>query len=92
MNDSFPYKEKYCEDCAVHFLVSDGRKDKWLCCGITKAEYRKSKNIPPDDVLRFCVRKDFDFVAKEYFQLNLNKREVETIINNFQTLLKRKQV
>ena len=92
MNDLFPYKEKYCKDCAVHFLVSDGRKDKWLCCGVTKAEYRKSKNIPAYDVLRFCVRKDFDFVAKEYIQLNLNKREVEAIVNNFQTLLKRKQV
>lgn len=72
-----------------NYLVPDaGGRDKWFCFGITTSERRKMKSIPDSDNLRFCVHGSFEPV-KEYFQLNMEEKEVKEIIRCLQELLKR---
>jgi len=70
-------------------VPDSGGRDKWLCFGLTRSECRKSKNIPDEDAVRLCLHHKFEFEAKEYFQLNVNTKEVGTIIDNLQILLRR---
>jgi len=89
MSEQYPYKEKYCKGCKYHSLVPDwGKRDKWLCFGITTPEYRKAEGILDSDKFRFCVRGDFEPISR-FFVLNMTEEEARKIVEKLQEIIER---
>lgn len=82
--------EERCKGCERKYRIGDkGRRDKWLCFGITTSEGRKMFNMPNYDNLRLCIKHPPRPIReKGLFQLNMSKQEATVLSECFQKLAK----
>ena len=86
----FFHDSERCKGCTrkTHFVDKGGRKEKWLCFGITTSEARKTSKIPVYDNLRLCIKHPpRPIKEKGLFQLNMTKEETKALIIGLQNLL-----
>jgi len=82
------HDDERCKGCVSTYYAYDGRRDKWLCFGITNPVGRKFMSILDYDNLRFCIKHPPRPISeKGLFQLNMSKREAEAFQQGLETLL-----
>jgi hypothetical protein len=67
-----------CDGCKRIYLFKHIVPGRYFCFGISTLESRKARNIPEEDYFRFCNVED-----GEADTLQLNKKDVETLITGF---------
>ena len=91
MSKPFFHDEELCKGCSRKDYIVDagGRKDKWVCFGMTTLRAMKTHNIPYFDNLRLCVKHPplRKLPVENVFQLNMSKAEVKGLIKGFSRLL-----